>query len=442
MVQSERRAVEAAEDVRRRLEAAHAELEMRVEERTRELAAANEILTEQMRERELAEHRQASLETQLRHAQKMEAIGRLAGGIAHDFNNLHVVINGYSDMLLTSMPASDPNRADLLDIRHAGERAANLTRQLLAFSRQQVMHPRRLDLNSTVAHVEVMLQRLIGEDIQLSTRLAPDLVPVWADAGQVEQIVLNLAVNARDAMPVGGMLRIETANAVLDADIADAADVRPGRYAQLRIVDTGIGMDEATRVRAFEPFFTTKPPGKGTGLGLATVFGIVQQTGGHIDLASALGVGTTISVYFPQAVGELEEVAAVPVPPEMGGNETLLLVEDDHGVRATLRRFLVRYGYRVLEAADGATALRVAYEHGGPIHLVVTDVIMPGMSGPELVDQLQRVRPGVPTLFVSGYSETSTVHESISGGFGTLLEKPFTAELLAERVRALLDVSG
>ena len=440
-VQRERRAVAAVEDGRRRLERAHADLEQRVDERTAELATANRILTEQIAERELAEQRQASLEAQLRHAQKMEAIGRLAGGVAHDFNNLLTVINGNCETLLRVLSPHDPRRPELEDIRYAGGRAANLTNQLLAFTRQQVLHPRRLDLNEAVAAVQAMLQRLIGEDIELTATLPPDVVPVWADDGLVEQIIFNLAANARDAMPDGGVLSIETANTHLDGEQSGRlVDVPPGDYVRLRVRDTGIGMDETVQANVFEPFFTTKPPGKGTGLGLATVFGIVQHSGGQIDLTSAPGEGTTIDVYLPVAPAGSEVEPEVPQHQSpAGGSETILLVEDDARVRAITRRFLMAQGYQVLEAEDGHHALLVAAGHKGDVDLVITDVVMPRMGGPQFVSRLEELRPGCRVLYISGYTDGSVTQERLAGATVALLKKPFTEHALLQRVRGLLD---
>ncbi len=441
-VQRERRATEAVEDARRRLERAHAELELRVEERTAELARANRGLTEEIAERERAEQRQASLEAQLRHAQKMEAIGRLAGGVAHDFNNLLTVINGNSDNLLRSLEPDHPCRPEVEDIRYAGERAANLTNQLLTFTRQQVLHPGRLDLNQAVANIQTMLRRLIGEDVELTAKLPDDVPPVWADAGQVEQIIFNLAANARDAMPDGGVLSIETGRAHLAGEHPGRlVDVPAGDYVVLRIRDTGVGMDETVQANVFEPFFTTKPPGKGTGLGLATVFGIVQHSGGQLNLTSAPGEGTTIEIFLPRAPAQVETPVEAPRPdsPE-GGAETILLVEDDAQVRAVTRRFLARHGYQILEADDGHHALLVARGHRGPINLVITDVVMPRMGGPQFVKQLEQIRPGNAVLYISGYTDGYVDRERLAGATVALLKKPFSEEALLRRVRALLDL--
>jgi CheY-like chemotaxis protein len=375
----------------------------------------------------------------------MEAVGQLAGGIAHDFNNLLMVINGYSDLLLSYLEAGDPLRQDLEQIQQAGERAATLTRQLLAFSRKQVLQPRVLSLNHIVTNVEMMLQRLIGEDVKLTTALAPTLAPVRADPGQIEQMIVNLAVNARDAMPHGGQLTIATANIDLDTNYArQNVGVKAGAYVLLRVSDTGTGMDASTQARIFEPFFTTKPQGKGTGLGLATVHGIVEQSGGHIAVASAVGRGTTFTIYLPQAAPALEELK-----PNCGrsktsvtGSETILLVEDDPGVRVATRRFLEEYGYIVLEAAHGLDALHLCQQHQAPIDLVITDVVMPHMSGRELVDRLASIRPAMPVLYVSGYTDSAIIRHGVSQATITLLQKPFTADSLASKVREMLDVSS
>ena len=444
LLQRERRAVAARADSSRRLELAHAELERRVRERTAELALANRILTDQIAERELAERRQADLENQLRHGQKMEAIGRLAGGVAHDFNNLLTVINGNSDFLLHGMDDKDPCRPEVEDIQYAGEHAANLINQLLAFARQTVSRPDRLDLNQAVDNVQTMLRRLIGEDIELRAVLPADVAPVWADAGQVEQIIFNLAANARDAMPNGGVLSIETGNVHLDgAHPGRLVDVRPGEYVMLRVRDTGVGMDEAVQANVFEPFFTTKPAGQGTGLGLATVFGIVQHSGGQLNLTSAPGEGTTIDIYLPRAPSDAVVTSAQPRHGALhGGSVTILLVEDNRQVRSVIRRYLAQQGYQVLMAGDGQDALRVARDHAGPIDLVVTDVVMPRMGGPQFVNQLAEIRPPGPVLYISGYTDGYVEHERLTGATVALLRKPFTEDSLLERVRALLDLAG
>jgi signal transduction histidine kinase/DNA-binding LacI/PurR family transcriptional regulator/CheY-like chemotaxis protein len=431
MIDRERRALSAVEEAR-------ADLERRVEERTAELAAANEGLTRQIAERQHAEEMQRALEGQLRQAQKMEAIGRLAGGVAHDFNNLLVVINGNSDGMLHRIAEDHELREEVEDIRHAGERAANLTRQLLAFSRQQVLHPRTLDLNRVISDVQSMLARMIGEDIRLLMKLAPSLPLVWADEGQLEQIIFNIAVNARDAMPDGGELSMETTA----VDLTAQETARPGSYVCLRITDTGIGMEDSVQARLFEPFFTTKPQGKGTGLGLATVFGIVQQSGGHIQVHSAAGQGTTFEIFLRHASPQDDEAREVAVSPDsVRGTETVLLVEDDPDVRTAARRFLATHGYDVLVAIDGVDALRVIEEHTSRLDLVITDVVMPNMGGRELASALRERRPDLPVLFVSGYA-SSSARQGLSDDDAQLLEKPFTAQTLVARVRELLDAVG
>ncbi len=394
-------------------------------------------------ERKRAEEALRSSEERLRQAQKMEAVGRLAGGVAHDFNNLLTVITSYSALLLEDLAADDPKRDDVDQIRKAAEGAAALTRQLLAFSRQQVLQPKALDLKATVAGTDKLLKRLIGEDIQLTSVLAPDLGVVKADPGQIEQIIINLAVNARDAMPTGGRLTIEAANVDMDeAYVRGHAPASPGRYVMLAISDTGIGMDEQTKARIFEPFFTTKEVGKGTGLGLATVYGIVKQSGGFIWVYSEPGHGTSFKVYFPRVDEPAEPTAASTAGTEpRGGTETVLVVEDAASVRMVTRQVLERFGYAILEAPNGETALRLAAKHHGPIHLLLTDVIMPGLSGRQLAEQLAQLRPDMKVLYASGYADQAIVHHGILDSDIAYLQKPFTPETLARRVRQVLDSS-
>jgi two-component system cell cycle sensor histidine kinase/response regulator CckA len=382
-----------------------------------------------------------SLEAQLLQAQKMEAVGRLAGGVAHDFNNLLTVILGSAELLLDSLGRNHPEREEAEEIRKAALRAADLTRQLLAFSRQQILAPQVLDLNEVVANMDKMLRRVIREDIDLRTVPSRDLRAVRADRGQLEQVVMNLAANARDAMPTGGKLTIETANVELDEAYARAhATAKPGSYVMLAVSDTGVGMDAETRARLFEPFFTTKPKGKGTGLGLATVYGIVKQSGGYIWVYSEPGRGTTFKIYLPRV-----EDAAVPsgstpaAPPSLRGSETILLVEDQEEVRRLTHRVLEARGYTLLVAASGIEALRVAEAHPGPIHLLVTDVIMPAMSGREVGLLLAPARPETKVLYVSGYADESIVHHGVLEPGIAFLQKPFTAEALARKVREVLD---
>jgi len=394
-------------------------------------------------ERKRAEEALRSSEERLRQAQKMEAVGRLAGGVAHDFNNLLTVITSYSALLLEDLGSDDPKRDDVDQIRKAAEGAAALTRQLLAFSRQQVLQPKALDLKATVAGTDKLLKRLIGEDIRLTTVLAPDLGVVKADPGQIEQIIINLAVNARDAMPTGGRLTIEAANVDMDeAYVRGHAPASPGRYVMLALSDTGIGMDEATQARIFEPFFTTKEPGKGTGLGLATVYGIVKQSGGFIWVYSEPGRGTSFKVYLPRVDEPAEPAAAATATAEPArGTETVLVVEDAASVRMVTRQVLERYGYVVLEAPNGETALHLAAKHHGPIQLLLTDVVMPGLSGRQLAEQLAQLRPDMKVLYASGYADHAIVHHGILESGIAYIQKPFTPESLARRVRQVLDSS-
>jgi len=382
-----------------------------------------------------------SLEAQLLQAQKMEAVGRLAGGVAHDFNNLLTAILGSADLLLEGLGPDHSEREEAEEIRKAALRAADLTRQLLAFSRQQVLAPQVLDLNEVVANMDKMLRRVIGEDIDLRTAPGRDLRAVRADRGQLEQVVMNLAVNARDAMPAGGKLTIETANMELDEAYArEHPVVKPGSYVMLAVSDTGVGMSAETRARIFEPFFTTKPKGKGTGLGLATVYGIVKQSGGYIWAYSEPGRGTSFKIYLPRV-----EDAAVPArstpatTPSLRGSETILLVEDQEEVRRLVRRVLEARGYTVLVAASGAEALQVAATHAGPIQLLVTDVIMPAMSGREVGLLVAAARPEAKVLYLSGYADESIVHHGVLEPGIAFLQKPFTAEGLARKVREVLD---
>ena len=385
---------------------------------------------------------QRRLQEQLRLAQKMEAIGRLAGGIAHDFNNLLTVITSYSDLLLEEIGPQDPRRGDVDEIRKAAISAAGLTRQLLAFSRQQVLEPRVLDVNAVLTSAENLLKRLLSENVSLVTTLAPLLGAVKADPGQLEQVIVNLAVNARDAMPDGGKLTIETANVDMDeAYVRDHALARPGPYVMLGVSDTGSGMDEQTQRRIFEPFFTTKELGKGTGLGLATVYGIVKQSGGFIWVYSELGHGTTFKIYLPRVNEAVEAGTPRDQPKEAPrGTETVLLVEDAAAVRAVTRQVLDRLGYAVLEAPDGKAALHLATRHRGPIQLLLTDVVMPELGGRQLAEQLRSLRPELKVLYVSGYMDDAVVRHGVLEAGIAYLQKPFTPDTLARKVRAVLDV--
>jgi PAS domain S-box-containing protein len=388
-------------------------------------------------ERKEAERAKADLEAQLRQAQKLESVGRLAGGVAHDFNNLLTVINGYSNFLLQGLKGSDPLRAYAGEIRAAGERAASLTTQLLAFSRKQVVQPRAVDLNATIRESASMFQRLIGEDIVMETRLDSALGQVVADPDQCHQVLMNLIVNARDAMPDGGTLAIKTMNVELSDKSVPAVE-SGGRYVLLTITDTGSGMDETTRQRIFEPFFTTKEVGKGTGLGLATVYGIVRQGGGWIDVSSKVGAGTSFRIYLPRV-----DARAGPRPdglsaPAEGGSETILVVEDQPGVRSFIKAALRQVGYRVIEACDGNEAIALGSLHSGRIHLLLTDVVLPGMNGRVLSERLRESRPDLKVLFTSGYAADAFAGRGVLGRDVAFLNKPFSPEELAAKVRDVL----
>jgi PAS domain S-box-containing protein len=382
-----------------------------------------------------------ALQEQLLQSQKMEAVGRLAGGVAHDFNNLLTAIKGFTELLLLDFDEVDPRRCFITEIQAAANRAASLTRQLLAFSRKQVLQPRVLDLNTSVLDMEKMLRRLIGEDVTLETLLNADPTRVKADAGQVEQVILNLAVNARDAMPQGGRITVATTSVRLTAEqIPLHADVEPGRYVALTVSDTGTGIDEKTRARIFEPFFTTKPQGKGTGLGLSTVYGIVQQSGGFIELESEMGQGSTFRILLPQVEDEVERTVRRAPVARVDGNETVLLVEDELAVRVLVRRVLDRAGYRVFEASSGLDALALLETLETPIDLLLTDVVMPGMSGRELADQLCARFSTLRVLYMSGYTDEAIVHHGVLDAGVSFLEKPFTPDLLLRRVREAIDI--
>jgi signal transduction histidine kinase/CheY-like chemotaxis protein len=383
---------------------------------------------------------QRHLEEQFRQSQKMEAVGQLAGGIAHDFNNLLTAILGNTQLLLRDLPPGDAKRGDVEEIRKASERAASLTRQLLAYSRRQMLQPEILDLNVVVVEMDKMLRRLIGEHITLATVLASDLGRVRADPNQIEQVIVNLAVNARDAMEAGGKLTIETANVELDDAFAQAhLGAVPGSYAMLAVTDTGHGMDATVRAHLFEPFFTTKEVGKGTGLGLATVYGIVKQSGGYISVYSETGRGSSFKVYLPR----IETAADHSATPSRGGpargSETVLVVEDEPAVLSLSCRALEAQGYVVLRATDAETAQRIVERHGGTIHLLLTDVVMPGLSGRELADRLTVKRPGIRVLYMSGYPGDAVVQHGALPSGTAFLQKPFSPDGLARKVRDVLD---
>ena len=379
-------------------------------------------------------------QAELRQAMKLEAIGRLAGGVAHDFKNLLTVINGYSELLLNRLSPLDANRGFVDEIKRAGQRASELTRQLLAFSRQQILLPEVVSLNTAVQGIDRMLRRLIGEDIEFITVLDPALRLVKVDPGQLDQVLMNLVLNARDAMPRGGKLTIETANVELAEDyVRSCADLKAGPYVLLALSDTGCGMTADVRARIFEPFFTTKDNGDGTGLGLATVHGIVKQSGGHIGVYSEPGHGTSFKVYLPAA----NEPATLHHPEilsgdVLGGSETILLAEDEEGVRHIARRALETYGYVILEAGNGCEALQVGQDFDGPIHLLVTDTIMPQMGGYELAQRLSRLRPDMKVLFTSGYTDDAIVRHGVLHSGTPFLQKPFTPQVLAAKVQGIL----
>lgn len=384
------------------------------------------------------------LEQQLRQAQKMEAVGRLAGGVAHDFNNLLMVIKGHTELLMSALPAADRTSRKITQIDRAADRAAALTKQLLAFSRMQVLQPRVMNLNGVVEDMGKLLPRLIGEDVELGIRVAPELGAIRADASQMEQIIMNLAVNARDAMPTGGRLIIETANAELDGTYnATHPIVQPGRYVLLAVSDTGIGMNADTQAHIFEPFFTTKEPGKGTGLGLATVYGVVKQSGGFIWVYSEVGKGTSFKIYLPR-VDQPEDKGSVLLAfaEAPRGTETILLAEDEQDVREVAREFLESGGYTVIEAQNGAEALRLASEHKSSIDLLVTDMVMPGMTGRELAQRLQHHHSGIGVIYMSGYSEQTAAETAQAEADMRLLTKPFSRGSVLRAVREALNSSS
>jgi two-component system, cell cycle sensor histidine kinase and response regulator CckA len=385
---------------------------------------------------------QSQLEEQLAQSQKMEAIGQLAGGIAHDFNNLLTVIMSYSSLLLADFEAGDPRRGDLEEISNAASRASGLTKQLLAFSRKQLLEPRVISVNTVVMGIEKLLRRLIGDDIELMTTLSPDVALINADPGQLEQVMINLAVNARDAMPEGGHLHITTANTVLSKEHTDRhLEAAPGKYVELAVTDTGTGMTKEVQQRVFEPFFTTKGQGKGTGLGLSTVYGIVKQSGGDVWVYSEPEHGTTFKVYFPQVSEDVVTAEAGPQEKENAprGDETVLIVEDDAALRTLAARVLEGSGYTVLLARNGIEALAIASGHDGSIDMVATDVVMPKMNGRPLVEKLLETRTDMRVLFMSGYTDDEVMRRGVIDGSTAFLQKPFTPAQFARKVRDVLD---
>ena len=392
-----------------------------------------ELIAEDITERRL-------LEGQFRQAQKMEAVGRLAGGVAHDFNNLLMVINGYTEVLLDQLAAGSDMHQKVLSIQQAADRAATLTRQLLAFSRKQLLELKVVDVNTVIEDMERLLRPLIGEHIELVTRLSPEAGRTRADAGQLEQVIMNLVVNAKDSMPDGGKITIQSSQVAVRDNSMEHRFIQPGNYAVIAVADTGHGMDAETQSRIFEPFFTTKEKGKGTGLGLSTVYGIVKQSNGYVFAESQIGVGTTFYVYLPRVEEAAEQKGATSAKAtEKGGCETVLLVEDEESVRELVRVTLTARGYKVLEAENGENGLRVADESKEPIDLLVTDVVMPGMGGRELAKRLQALRPGISVLYLSGYTEDAVVTQQGALGPGAVfLQKPFTLQSLAKKVREVL----
>jgi two-component system, cell cycle sensor histidine kinase and response regulator CckA len=386
--------------------------------------------------------REKTSEEQLRQSQKMEAVGRLAGGVAHDFNNVLSVILSYSEIVLSDLTQGDPRRGDVEEIQKAAKRAAGLTKQLLMFSRQQVLERRVIDLNDLLVGMDKMLRTVLGADVDLVSVCAPELGRIRVDPSSIEQVILNLVVNARDAMPTGGKLTLETGNVVLDEAYAlDHIGVKPGPHVMLAVTDTGCGMGKATLARIFEPFFTTKPTGKGTGLGLSTVFGIAQQSGGSVWVYSEPGKGSTFKVYFPRVSDSLDARRTVKPPITRRGTETILLVEDDDQVRIVSRGILGLSGYRVLEARNARDAILRSERHQGKIHLLLTDVVMPHMSGPELASRLMAARPDMKVLCMSGYTDDSIVRHGVLEAQVAFLQKPITPESLTTKIREVLDAA-
>ncbi len=416
------------------------ELEQRVANRTAALARANEILRDEIAERNRSEEARRRLEEEIRAAHKMEAVGRLAGGVAHDFNNLLTIIIGRSEVLLGRLSNNHPMRTDLLLIYDAAQKAASVTRQLLAFGRKQVLQPRVLNLNAVIGNMDIMLRSLISENVEMKLELGEELWSVEADRGQIEQVLMNLVVNALDAMPGGGKLRIETSNVTLDrSQKTPGFDLESGHYVMLGVHDTGRGMDGETLSHVFEPFFTTKEKSKGTGLGLSTVYGIVRQSGGYISASSQPGQGTSFRVYLPgfQAPADTLEVNPNEAP---RGSETILVAEDADLIRQLTREILEVRGYNVIEASDGEEAVRICKSYLGTIHLTLSDVVMPGMNGRELAEQVVRMRPDMKVLLMSGYADEISKAGFLHPGLH-FIEKPFTSNSLAMKIREVLDHS-
>ncbi|HLA10184.1 MAG TPA: ATP-binding protein [Pyrinomonadaceae bacterium] len=435
------------QELAHRAESMEAEIFLRsleLNEANRQLRASNQGL--EALSQSISQEKAAALaalgksQEQLFLSQRLEAVGQLAGGVAHDFNNLLTVIGGYCDMMLEALDPVDANRQKVEEIQKAASRASSLTRQLLAFSRKQVLQPVVLNLNSVVADIEKMLTRVIGEDIEFRTNLQSDLGNVKADPGQIEQVIMNLAVNARDAMPAGGKTTIETANTYLDETYAQHhVAVIPGPFVMLAVSDTGVGMDEETKEHIFEPFFTTKALGKGTGLGLSTVYGIVKQSGGNIWVYSEIGKGSTFKVYLPRVDEMAKAYKQMPPSTSPGGTETILLVEDAEMVRKLTLEVLCTIGYRVLEAASGSEALQISESTEEPIDLLLTDVVMPEMSGKELANHLLSLRPEMKVLFMSGYTDDTIVYHGLLDKGLNFIEKPFAPDALARTVREVLQ---
>ena len=369
----------------------------------------------------------------------MEAVGRLAGGVAHDFNNLLMVISGYAEVILAGLDVHHPLHEKGRAIQQAADRATTLTRQLLAFSRKQLLELKVVDVNAVVQDMERLLRPLIGENVEFDAQLSPEAAHTRADAGQLEQILMNLVVNAKDAMPNGGKLTMQTQNIVVDENHRRGQTfIRPGQYVMLSVSDTGMGMDKETQSRIFEPFFTTKEKGKGTGLGLSTVYGIVKQSGGYVLVQSEEGRGTKFQIYLPRVEGTAEKHAPQSTPAILGGSETVLLVEDEESVRQLVRDTLAAKGYRVVEAENGEAGLAAAAQHQGKIDLVITDVVMPGIGGRELIKQLAELRPETKVLYLSGYTEDAIISEGTIERDAAFLQKPFTLKSLSQKVREVL----